>query len=95
MAITECQPQNVAVDRADLPRLRQAGDMADLDYPPFFIDREEETVAPGPQRGAPQIRRPVRDRLRRSRLIGKMASSVPERSDTDGIGSRRIRGTVT
>ncbi len=26
--------------------------MVDLDFPPFFIDREEDAVAPGPQ--APQ-----------------------------------------
>jgi hypothetical protein len=29
------------------------GDMVDLDYPPFFIDRVEDAVPPGPQ--APQI----------------------------------------
>jgi hypothetical protein len=66
--------------------------MVDLDYPSFFIDREEDPVPPGPQ--APQIRRPVRERLRRPRLIGEPANSVPEHSDTDGIGGRRIRGTV-
>jgi hypothetical protein len=33
--------------------LREASDMVDLDYPPFFIDRVEHAVAPGPQ--APQI----------------------------------------
>ena len=75
-----------------MPGLRQAGDVVDLDYPPFFIDRVEDAVPPGPQ--APQIRRPVRERLRRPRLIGEPANSVPERSDTDGIGGRRIRGTV-
>lgn len=57
--------------------------MVDLDYPPFFIDRVEDAVAPGPQ--ASQVWRPVRERLRRPRLIGKLANSVPERSDTDGI----------
>ena len=66
--------------------------MVDLDHPPFFIDHEEDAVPPGPQ--APQIRRPVRERLRRPRLIGEPANSVRERSDTDGIGGRRIRGTV-
>jgi hypothetical protein len=34
---------------------------------------------------APQIRRPVWERLRRLRLIGALADSVPERRDTDGI----------
>ena len=57
--------------------------MVDLDHPPFFIDHEEDAVPSGSQ--APQIRRPVRERLRRPRLIGEPANSVPERSDTDGI----------
>jgi putative Mn2+ efflux pump MntP len=34
------------------------------DDPLFFVDRVEDAVPPGPQ--APQIRRPVRERLRRS-----------------------------
>ena len=42
--------------------LRQAGDVVDLDYPLFFIDRVKDAVAPDPQ--APQIRRPVWERLR-------------------------------
>src|SRR6478609_8353514 len=42
--------------RVDIPGLREAGDVVDLDYPPFFIDRVEDAVPPGPQ--APQIRRP-------------------------------------
>ena len=63
--------------------LRQASDMVDLDYLPFFIDRVEDAVPPGPQ--APQIRRPVRERLRRPRLIGELANRIPECSDTDGI----------
>ena len=57
--------------------------MVELDYPPFFIDRVEDAVPPGPQ--APQIRRPVRERLRRPRLISELANAVPERSDADGI----------
>src|SRR6516225_927697 len=40
----------------DRRELRQAGDVVDLDCPPFFIDRVEDAVAPGPQ--APQIWRP-------------------------------------
>jgi hypothetical protein len=75
MAITGCQLQNVTVGKGlNKPGLRQAGDMVDLDYPPFFIDREEDAVAPGPQ--APQIRRPVRERLRRPRLIGEPPARV-------------------
>jgi hypothetical protein len=66
--------------RLDMPELRQAGDVVDLDYPPFFIDRVEDAVPPRPQ--APQIRRPVRERLRRPRPIGELADSAPERSDT-------------
>jgi hypothetical protein len=73
----------------DRPELRQAGDVVDLDYPPFVIDRVEDAVPPGPQ--APQIRRPVRERLRRPRLIGELANSVPKRSDTDGIVAKEAR----
>jgi len=76
----------------DMPGLRQAGDVVDLDYPPSFIDRVEDAVPPGPQ--APQIRRPVRERLRRPRLIGELANSVPERSDTDGIVTEEARRLV-
>jgi hypothetical protein len=57
--------------------------VVDLDYPPFVIDHAEGAVPPAPQ--APRIRRPVRERLRRPRLIGELADSVPRRSDTDGI----------
>jgi len=32
-----------------MPGLRQAGDVVDLGYPPFFIDRVEDEVPPGPQ----------------------------------------------
>jgi hypothetical protein len=58
----------------DMPGLRQAGDVVDLDYRLFFIDRVEDAVPPDPQ--APQIRRPVREGLRRPRLTGELASSV-------------------
>jgi len=77
---------------ADMPGLRQAGDVVDLDYPPFFIDRVEDAVPPDTQ--APQIRRPVRERLRRPRLIGELANSVLERSDTDGIVAEETRRLV-
>jgi hypothetical protein len=63
-----------------MPGLRQADDVVDLDYPPFFVDRVEDAVPPGTQ--APQIRRPIRERLRRPRLIDELADSFPERSDT-------------
>jgi hypothetical protein len=66
----------------DKRELRQAGDVVDLDCPPFFIDRVEDAVPSGPK--APQIWRPVRERLGRPRLIGEPANSIPERSDTDG-----------
>src|ERR1700736_5263090 len=69
--------------------LRQAGDVVDLDYPLFFVDRVEDAVPPGPQ--APQIRRPVRKRLRRPRLFGELANSVPERSDTGAIVAEETR----
>jgi hypothetical protein len=64
--------------------------MVDLDYPPLFIDRVEDAVPPGPQ--APQIRRSVRERLRRPCLIDELANSVPERSDTGGIIAEEARG---
>ena len=66
--------------------------MVDLDYSPFFIDCVEDAVPPGPQ--APQIRRPVRERLRRPRLIGELADSVPERSNTDAIVAEEARRLV-
>jgi hypothetical protein len=75
-----------------IPGLREAGDVVDLDYPPFLIDRVEDAVPPGPQ--APQIRRPVRKRLRRPRLIGELADSVPERSDTGVIVAKEARRLV-
>jgi len=67
--------------------------MVDLDYPPFFIDRVEDAVPLGPR--APQIRRPVRERLLWwPRLIAEPANSVPERSDTDGIVAEESRRLV-
>jgi hypothetical protein len=48
MVITGCQLQNVTVGKGlNGPGLRQAGDMVDLDYRPFFIDHEEDAVLPG------------------------------------------------
>ena len=75
-----------------MPGLRQAGDVVDLDYPPFFIDRVEDAVPPGPQ--APQIRRPASKRLRRPRLISELADSVPERSNPGGIVAEEARRLV-
>ena len=66
--------------------------MVDLDCPPFFIDRVEDAITSGPQ--APQIWRPVRERLGRPRLIGKLANRVPECSDTDGIVAEETRRLV-
>ena len=66
--------------------------MVDLDCPPFFIDRVEDAVVSGPQ--APQIWRPVRERLGWPRLIGKPANRVPECSDTDGIVAEETRRLV-
>ena len=53
---------------------------------------QKDAVPPGPQ--APQTRRPVRERLRRPRLIGELADSVPERSDTDAIVAEEARRLV-
>ena len=66
--------------------------MVYLDCSPFFIDRVEDAVPPGPQ--APQIRRPVRERLARPWLIGELANSVPERSDTGGIVAEEARRLI-
>ena len=57
--------------------------MIDLDYPPFVVDRVEDAVPPGPQ--APQIRRPVRERLRRLRLIGGLADGSQSAATPTGI----------
>jgi hypothetical protein len=46
MAITGCQLRNVTADGL-IPGLRQAGNVLDLDYPLFFIDRVEDAVPPG------------------------------------------------
>ena len=73
----------------DMRELRQAGDVVDLDRPPFIIDRVEDAVASGSQ--APQIWRPAGERLGRPRLIGEPADSVPECSDTDGIVAEETR----
>ena len=53
MAITGCQLQNVIADNDPMAGLRQAGDVVDLDYLRFFIDRVEDAVPPRAQ--APQI----------------------------------------
>src|SRR5437867_9224987 len=82
MAITRYQLRNVTADGL-IPGLREAGDVVDLDYPPFFIDRVEDAVPPGPQ--APQIRRPVRERLRRPRLIGELILSRPRRYEARSL----------
>jgi hypothetical protein len=71
----------------DMRELRQASDMVDLDYPPFFIDRVEDAVAPGPQ--AAQIWRPVRERLRRPRLIGELANRVQSAATPMGSSRRK------
>jgi hypothetical protein len=49
MAINGFQLRNVTADRVDMPRLRQAGDVVDLDYQPFSIARVEDAVPPRPQ----------------------------------------------
>jgi hypothetical protein len=79
--------------RLDMPELRQAGDVVDLDYPPFFIDPVEDAVPLRPQ--APQIRRPARARLRRPRPIGEPADNAPERSDTAARATTWCRGGWT
>jgi hypothetical protein len=50
MTISGCQLQNVTADRVDAPGLWQAGDVVDLDYPPFFIDRAKTRYRPARRR---------------------------------------------
>ena len=78
--------------RGCVDRLRETCHVVDLDDLPFFVDRIEDAEPPGPQ--APQVRRPVRERLRRPRLIGELADSVSERSDADGIVAKEARRLV-
>jgi len=66
--------------------------VVDLDHPPFFVDRVEDAVPSGPQ--APQIRRPVWERLQRPRLIGELADGVPQRRNTDVIIAEEARRLV-
>ena len=46
--------------------LRETGDVVDLGYPLFFVDRVEDAIPASPQ--APQVWRPVSERLRWPRL---------------------------
>src|SRR5712671_2070023 len=75
-------PRLARVDGGCVARLRQTGDVIDLDSPLFFVDRVEDAVPAGPQ--PPQVRRPVSERLRWPRLVGEQANALPERSDTGG-----------
>ncbi len=75
-----------------MPGLRQAGDVVDLDYPLFFVDRVEDAVPPRPAGAASPAT--VRERLRRPRLISELADWVPERSNTDGIVAEEARRLV-
>ena len=85
-------PNPRPADGAKVPGLRQAGDVVDLNYPPFFVDCVEDAVPSGPQ--APQIWRAVRERLRRPRLTGELADGIPERRDTDVIVAEEARCLV-
>jgi len=71
----------------DRRELRQAGDVVDLDCPPFFIDRVEDAVPAVPQ--APQIRRPVRERLRRPRPRTRPMPPPPRAGRRPGWRSAR------
>jgi hypothetical protein len=75
-----------------LARLGETGHVIDLDYPLFFVDRVEDAVPAGPQ--APQVRRPVSERLRWPRLGGQPANAPPERRDTRRIVAEEARYQV-
>jgi hypothetical protein len=75
------------VDGGCVARLRETGDVIDLDSPLFFVDRVEDAVPAGPQ--PPQVRRPVSERLRWPRLVGEQANALPERGDTAGSSRRK------
>ena len=57
-----------------------------------WLDQHPEKLPAGPQ--APQVRRPVSERLRWPRLVGKPANALPERSDTSGIVAEEARCLV-
>jgi hypothetical protein len=75
-----------------LARLGETGHVIDLDYPLFFVDRVEDAVPAGPQ--APQVRRPVSERLRWPRLGGQPANALPKRRDTRRIVAEEARYQV-
>ena len=81
-----------SVDAGCVARLRETSDVIDLDYPLFFVDRVEDAVPVGSQ--APQVRRPVSERLRWPRLTGKPANALPECSDTSGIVAEEVHCLV-
>ena len=63
--------------------LRQAGDVVDLDWPPFVIDRVEDAVASGPQ--APQIWRPVAAALRDRRPVNRPPGWLRYETETASV----------
>lgn len=75
-----------------MARLRETGDVIDLNYPLFFVDRVEDAVPAGPQ--APQVRRPVSERVRRPRLVGELADALSECSETSGLVAEEARCQV-
>jgi hypothetical protein len=51
MATAGCELQNVTADKGLICQgLRQAGDVVDLDYPSFFIDRVKTRYRPARRR---------------------------------------------
>jgi hypothetical protein len=79
-----------------LPGLRQAGDIVDLDYPPFFIDRVEDEVPPGPQApgtvgdlGAVGDKYCIRARRSPSRQVRQVRQTYDP-----GMGGRKTNLTV-
>ena len=82
----------VSVPGGRAARLRETGHVIDLDHLPLLVDRVEHAVPAGPQTA--QILRPVRERLRRPRLIGEMADTLPQRSHTNGVVAEETRRQI-
>ena len=66
-----------------MARLRETGEMVDLDHALFLVDGVEDAVPASSQ--ASQVRGSVSKRFRRARLAGELADAVPECGDASGI----------
>jgi hypothetical protein len=70
-----------------MARLRETGDVVDLDHALFLVDGVEDAVPASSQTS--QVWRPVSKRFPRARLAGELADAIPECSDASGIVARK------